>query len=218
MSPGTRPPGVQIVLPGSWWRIPVHDEDASKRAIQGLASRVTRRMDEFARLRGDLRKQLTELADTARDGGADQVFLAVEIVPGAPLPMSLSVFWPDTVVLGSTASKPGTVIALVREALSSLPDADEYGDEEIATLGGTETLRRCKTIEHPAEGEIDAYETLIVDYWVAVPGSQRVALLTFSTTVQGERELLLTLFKVMVESLRWDEDSDAVAGLPETLP
>jgi len=207
MSGTTKHPGVQIVLPGSWWKIPVGDEDAATRAIHALANKVTNRKDEFARLRGDLRKQLTDLADSARDGGADQVFLALEIVPGTTLPMSLALFWPDIDVLGSTPSKPESVIALVREALEALPDSAEYGDKEEATLGGTQTWRRSKTIEHPADGDVGSYETLIVDYWVAVPGSQRVALLTFSTTIPGERELLLQLFRVMVESMRWDDES-----------
>jgi hypothetical protein len=207
MSGSAKSPGVQIVLPGSWWKIPVGDEEAATRAIHALANKVTNRMDAFARLRGDLRKQLTELAETARAGGAEQVFLALEIVPGTTLPMSLALFWPDIDVLGSTPSKPQTVIALVREALEALPDAAEYSDQEEAVLGGTQTWRRSRTIVHPADGDVGEYETFVVDYWVAVPGSQRVALLTFSTTIPGERELLLQLFRVMVESMRWDEDA-----------
>ncbi|MCL2515070.1 MAG: hypothetical protein FWF16_03885 [Microbacteriaceae bacterium] len=206
-APAKRNPGVQIVLPGSWWKIPVGDVEASKRAIQTLADRITNHVDAFAQLRRDLRTELTELANKARDGGADQLFLALEIVPGATLPMSLALFWPDIDVLGSTPSDPKTVIELVRGALAALPDSGDYGDLEQATLGDTEAWRRSRTIEHPAEGEREAYETFIVDYWVAVPGMQRVALLTFSTTVPGERELLLQLFRVMVESLRWDQDS-----------
>jgi hypothetical protein len=163
-------------------------------------------MDSFARLRGDLRAQLTELADKARDGGAEQVYLALEIVPGAPLPMSLAVSWPDIDVLGSTPSKPESVIELVRIALSSLPDAVDYQDEEVAELGGTATLRRCKIIEHPADGEVGAYDSLVVDYWIAVPGTQNVALLTFSTSIVEERELVLQLFRVMIETLRWTAD------------
>jgi hypothetical protein len=197
---------VQLVLPGTWWNIPVHDAEASKRAIHALANRVTHRMDSFARLRGDLRAQLTELADKAREGGAEQVYLALEIVPGAPLPMSLAVSWPDIDVLGSTPSKPESVIELVRIALSSLPDAADYQDEEVAELGGTATLRRCKIIEHPADGEVGAYDSLVVDYWIAVPGTQNVALLTFSTSIVEERELVLQLFRVMIETLRWTAD------------
>ncbi|GAB3800017.1 hypothetical protein GCM10028798_13900 [Humibacter antri] len=207
MSGSATSPGVQIVLPGSWWKIPVGDEQAAARAIHALADKVTKRMDAFVRLRRDLRTQLTELADTARDGGADQVFLALEIVPGTTLPMSLALFWPDIDVLGSTPSKPASVVALVREALQALPDAAEYADQEEVMLGGTQTWRRSKTIVHPADGDVGEYETFVVDYWVAVPGSQRVALLTFSTTIPGERELLLQLFRVMVESMRWDDDA-----------
>lgn len=209
MTNGTKTPGVQIVLPGSWWKIPVGDAEAANRSIRALAEKITNRVDEFAQLRRDLRAELTQLAEKARDGGADQLFLAIEIVPGAPLPMSLALFWPEIDVLGSTPSDPKTVIALVREALGSRPDAETYGDQEQATLGGTETWRRSHTIEHPADGDVDAYETFVVDYWIAVPGMQRVALLTFSTTVPGERELLLELFRVMVESMRWDRESNA---------
>jgi len=208
MSREASAPGVQIVLPGSWWNIPVHDEEASARAIRALANKVTNRMDEFARVRGDLRSELTALADKAREGGTEQLFLALEIVPGAVLPMSLAVFWPDLDLLGSRPSDPQSVIDMVRQSLASLPDSDEYGDDEVAVLGDTTTYRRCTTIEHPADGDVEAYETLVVDYWIAVPNTQRVALLTFSTNIAGERELLLQLFRVMVESLRWDEDPD----------
>lgn len=196
-------PSAQIVLPGSWWTIPVTDEDASKRAIHALANKVTNKMDDFARLRADLRRQLTELTDTAREGGAGELYLALEIVPGMPIPMSIAVFWPDLNVLGSTPSDSSTVIELVRIALQSASDAGEYTDEEVATLGASATFRRCKTITHEADGDVPEYSTLVVDYWVAVPGTQHVALLSFSTNFPHERELMIELFKTIVESLRW---------------
>ena len=204
MSDVSAAPSAQLVLPGSWWRIPVADEDASKRAIHNLADRVTKKIDEFAQLRADLRRDLTLLADEAREGGAGELYLALEIVPGFPIPMSLAVFWPDLNVMGSLPSEPASVIDIVKVALDSLPDAADYTDAETAELGASVTYRRCKTIEHPADGETPAYSTLLVDYWVAVPGTQHVALLSFSTTFPHQRERMLELFKVIVESLRWD--------------
>lgn len=197
-------PSAQIVLPGSWWTIPVGNEEMTKRAIHNLAERVTNKQDEFATLRAELRRDLNRLADEAREGGAGELHLALEIVPGMPIPMSLAVFWPDLDVLGSFPSDPRSVIDIVQGALESLPDNGDYVDQELAVLGSSTTYRRCKTVEHPAEGETPEYSTLIVDYWVAVPGTQHVALLSFSTTFPHERELLLELFKVIVESLRWD--------------
>lgn len=205
MSEKTAGPAAQIVLPGSWWKIPVADEEGTKRAIRGLADKVTNKVDEFARLRADLRRELTKLTDEAREGGARELFIALEIVPGFAIPMSLALFWPDLNVLGSLPSNSASVIDIVKVALTSLPDAAEYTEQEVIPLGDTSTFRRCKTVEHPADGDTPAYSTFMVDYWVAVPQSQHVALLSFSTNFPEEREMILELFNVIVASLRWEK-------------
>ena len=58
-----------------------------------------------------------------------------------------------------------------------------------------------------ADGDVPAYSTFVVDHWVAVPNTQHVALLSFSTTFPYERERMLELFAVIVASLRWDTES-----------
>lgn len=206
---------MDLVLPGTWWSIDLIDEDASRRSVRALVHTVLGRDDRLARQRAELRASTDALATKAREGGASDLYIAHELVPGLSVPISLTVFWPQQPVLGSKPSDPRSVIDLVRVGLSAQPGADAYSDEVVEDLGQTSTWRRCTLVANEADGDVPAFGTLIVEYWVAVPGTQRVVLLTFSTGFLQARDKMLEMFRAMVALIAWRDaeiDSDAPAA------
>lgn len=207
-----RLPELRLALPGTWGSVELSSEEAARASIRRLATRLTGRNDRAAPLRADLRKNLFELAEKAMAGGASELYLAIEIVPGLTVPLSLTVFWPPTPVIGSLPSKPDTLIDLVISALSSLPDSANYKNQLREDFGNTASWRRTKLLSNPADEGAPAYETLLVDYWLAVPGTQRVVLLTFSTSLLESTAQLLELFTVTIAAMRWVDPQPARAS------
>jgi hypothetical protein len=204
-------PDLRLALPGSWGRVDLDSPEAIVSSVRKLVTRLAGRADHAASLRADLRAQLGSLADRAAEGGASEMYFAIEIVPGLPVPVSLTIFWPPNLVTGSLPSRPGTVIELVQDALVSLDDNAGYGDQLVQELAGTMTLRRTKVLVNPATDELPEYSTLIVDYWMAVPGTQRVVLLTFSTTLVELKAQMLELFRATVAVIHWEQAADTSA-------
>jgi hypothetical protein len=198
-------PGMDLVLPGSWWTVDLADPAADERSIHRMAERLLGTHDRLARQRAQLRASMASLVGKAREGGATDLYVALEMSPGVGLPLSLTVFWPPEIVLGSVPSTPSTVIELVRASLGSLDSAPSYEDGRVEDLGATSTLRRWRIVTSPADGDMPELGMLLVDYWIAVPGTQRVVLLTFSTPLVDEREALLEMFRIMVALIRWTD-------------
>jgi hypothetical protein len=202
-------PDLKLVLPGVWGTIDLETDATIASTVRKLVSRLAGHADRAASLRADLRRQLTTLAEEARTGGAAELYFAIEAVPGLPVPLSLAVYWPPTDILGSLPTNPDTVIDSVIAALTSREGSNEFQDVARERFGDTATWRRTKTLMNPAEGEIPEHHTLLVDYWLAVPGTQRVLLLTFSTTLVEAKEQLLELFRTMVSVVEWAEPAAA---------
>lgn len=205
-------PELKLALPGSWVNVDLSSKQAADASVRRIAMQLTHKEDSAANLRLELRSYLGKLADAALEGGATDLFLSVEIVPGLLVPVSLTIFWPTTAILGSLPTRPETVIDLVREALLSEPDSKDYQDALKETVAGTSTWRRTRVLETAPEGEMPGYETLVTDYWIAVPGTQRVVLFTFSTPLTAEKGPMLDLFRAMVGAVRWIDREPAKAG------
>lgn len=213
-------PDMDLVLPGRWGTIDLTDAETSRRAVRTVVAQAIGRRDDMAAQRARLRAQTEALAAQAREGGATDLYIALELVPGLAVPLSLTVFWPAQAVLGSSPSAPETVIDRVHELLATRDDDHDDSDDLIEDLGETATLRRCRLVHNDADADTDApaYDTLIVDYWLAVPGTQHVVLLTFSTPFLQGAEQVLALFRAMVNVIRWHDPADAPAAADATRP
>jgi hypothetical protein len=201
-SPRAVLPEMDLVLPGTWWAVELSgDDDAVTRSVRQMVERVLGVHDGLARQRAELRARLREVVDAAREGHAANLYIAMELTER----LSLAVYWPPDPVLGSLPSTPSSVIDLVRVGLEAQPSSAAYEDVVVEELGATTTLRRTSITHNPAEGDRPAMDMLIVDYWLAVPGTQRVVLLTFSTPFVTMRAELSEMFRAMVALVRWVE-------------
>lgn len=204
----TAAPIPKFVLPGSWGRVDLSSEASSRRSIRKIAETATRRREELAPMRADLRDRFQQAADLAREGGASDLYVAFELAKGVPLPAWLTVFQPD---LDSTDFR-----ALGLNDLALLLDVSaKTGDERITETrqeldGGAihavrQTWRRqTRVIEGEGELAVDqVFEILEADYWLATTSPNRIALLTFSTAYAEYEEEMLGLFDAVIKTIRW---------------
>ena len=64
-------------------------------AVRKMLEQLTNRQDELATLRAELRERFTKAAELARSGGATDLFIGLELMPGLPLPAWIAVFPAD---------------------------------------------------------------------------------------------------------------------------
>ena len=201
----TNPP--RFVLPGTWGRINLASEAATAKSIRKVLEQVTRRRDDMADTRQQLRNRMQRAADVAREAGATDFYVAFSLTPKVPLPAWVSVFTPeiDSVDFG----------ALGLGDLASFLDAGtkSWGPEgaEVVTGEVGADSERLHAVRHSwrrvvdvVEGEVEqTFEFVEADYWLAATNPNRIALLTFSTALAEYEEEMLSLFDAVVGTIRW---------------
>ena len=201
----TNPP--RFVLPGTWGRINLASEAATQKSIRKVLEQVTRRRDDMADTRQQLRNRMQRAADVAREAGATDFYVAFSLTPKVPLPAWVSVFTPeiDSVDFG----------ALGLGDLASFLDAGtrSWGPEgaEVVTGEVGADSERLHAVRHSwrrvvdvVEGEVEqTFEFVEADYWLAATNPNRIALLTFSTALAEYEEEMLSLFDAVVGTIRW---------------
>lgn len=195
----------KFVLPGTWGRVNLDSEAASRRSIRKLAESATGRKEELATVRNELRDRLQTAADAAREGGASDFYIAFELAKGIPLPAWLAVFEPD---IEST-----DFAALGLQELTKLLEvgASVVGTGEDADVVVSQPSTKMHAVRHSwrrtahvAEGDIEQdFELIEADYWLAATDPNRIALLTFSTAYAEYEEEMLGLFDAVVSTIRW---------------
>jgi hypothetical protein len=198
----TTPP--KFVLPGTWGRINLASEAATQRSIRKVLEHVTRRRDDMADTRQQLRSRIQKAADIAREAGANDFYLAFSLTPKVPLPAWISVFTPE---IDSTDFD-----ALGLGELKSFLDAGtrSWGPDGAAVVTG-EVSESIHAVRHSwrrvvdvVEGDAErAFEFVEADYWIAAANPNRLALLTFSTALAEYEEEMLSLFDAVVSTIRW---------------
>jgi hypothetical protein len=196
-APASAENGFDFALPGTWWLVPVDDPAVAERSIARAVERAVGRRDEDARLRAELRARFTDVADRARTAGAAQVHLCHEIMPGVPLPATLTVYWPRLVLRASGESDPGAAL----RAVLGPPDGDDVALDDLPTGAG---IRRTRVITGSAapDGSAPDVTTVEVDYWLATPGG-RVLLLSFACGMPLLADQLVELFDLVVRTTTW---------------
>jgi hypothetical protein len=189
--------GFDFALPGTWWEIPVDDEAASERAIDALVAQSFGRRDADANARHELRRRFRAAAARARSAGATRLHLCRELLPGVPLPASLTVYRPRIPLLPRVERTPLEQLEAVIEPVSGADDAT------IETPTGA-VLRRVRDVEADADSAEAGIVTLRVDYWL-VPPSRRPLLLSFACGLVGLRSDLVELFDLVIGTLVFRE-------------
>lgn len=201
----TTPP--RFVLPGTWGRINLASEAATQKSIRKVLEQVTRRRDDMADTRQQLRNRMQRAADVAREAGANDFYIAFSLTPKVPLPAWVSVFTPEIDSTDFTALGLGDLKSFLDAGTRSWgPEGTEIVSGEVgADSEKIHAVRHSwRRVVDVVEGDVDqAFEFVEADYWLAANNPNRIALLTFSTALAEYEEEMLSLFDAVVGTIRW---------------
>ncbi len=207
--------GPRLHFPGTWWQIPLADNDAARDSARRLIVESIGRADQHARLRAELRRRLESAITEARAANARRFAIAIEIVPDIPIPAFLSVFDPGTDLDSARSAAAGDVMdILVRgfERASPATDAAPLSAPTMTSekfqrfaVGDSQVVRRVRYRVIPADGDIPEVTNLIVEFWMTVPGRKRVVLLSFASPAAALADPLQNLFGAIVASAEWND-------------
>ncbi|QJU54267.1 hypothetical protein SCB71_14050 [Herbiconiux sp. KACC 21604] len=201
--------GFDFALPGDWWAVPVARAEETERAVTRLVRETVGRRDEDATARAELRSRFLFAADRARAAGATQLHLCREVMPGVPLPATLTVYHPRLTLrrLGPTPAEAlRAVLGTIREPEPE-PEpepvvgasADVAPDTDLEFPCGP-AVRRVREVAAPADSPEAGITTLEVDYYLATPGD-RVLLLSFACGLPTLAPQLTELFDLVVATV-----------------
>ena len=205
----------RFALPGKWGRINLATEASTSRSIRKVLDEATNRRDDLASTRAELRSRFERAADSARQGGATDFYVAFNLTPSIPLPAWIAIFTPE---IESTDFD-----ALGLDKLKEFLDVGtkSWGPEGAGTKsfesgvdGQVHAVRHSwRRVHDVVEGEVErTFEFVEADYWLAAQHPNRIALLTFSTALADYEPEMLELFDAVVRTVRWPAPvADAVA-------
>jgi hypothetical protein len=182
------PSDFALLLPPGWVRLPLDGREHER-----VVAIVNVKVQELpAEVREGLRRLLTRdllgaLAKAREAGGVD-VFLSLSEVEGAPIAASCLVTFLDA---RSAVPLDGLVLDLAGEGARTtvvcVADAPAVRRETVAELDAGEHVLRTTT----------------VDFFIPLPASTGLLVLSFATAIEPLAEALVHLFDAMAESLRW---------------
>jgi hypothetical protein len=204
----TDPNTPRFALPGTWGRINLASDAAMHKSIRRVVEHSVGRDDRLATIRADMRGRFEQAAGIAREHGAVDFHLALELAPGVPLPAWLSVFLPDFEQadfesLGLTELKEALGFGLLTQ------QGNEATSRTVLTKTHVHAVRQVHRRVQPATEENVEFEVLQVDYWLAAAEPNRLALMSFSTSFANHEEQMLELFDAVIGTVRWPAPATA---------
>ena len=188
-----------LLMPPGWARIPL-DGKVPARIKALVAERLSAAPPEHREaLRTALTRELTQtMATAARNGGLD-VLLSLDPVAGQPAPAS-------ALVTHLQGQGDGDMLQSLLATLS-VGGKDDVQELGLADVAGAPAVRRLATRRERVEaaGELPGGVLVVtqLDYFVPLPGSDGMLVLSFSTPIEQLGPALVRLFDVMATSLRW---------------
>lgn len=195
----------RFALPGKWAHIPLTSEAATLSSVRKMAEQLTNRMDQFATLRAEMRARFIQAAEIARSGGATDLFLGLELMPGIPLPAWIVVFPADYDSTDFDSIGFGDFSKALEISAGAAPAGGTRQSGDIDSPTPIHAVRHAwRRSTEVIEGDIDeTFEFVEADYWIAAAEPNRLALVTFSTALAEYEDEMLELFDAVISTVRW---------------
>ncbi len=229
MTATTTVPAIQFRLVGKWTQIPAsaHREQDRARAVRAIVGEALGAADELASQRAGLRRQILDAVTSASEAGAQSLFIASEIAKDMPMPVTMTVYAPEELKMSPSIGTEAEHVINTAEAALRAIDTPGLSTATRVAHPHTQALRLHRflgsTPAVPREfgrpmGEQDAPEghpldegapevtSLVVDYWLAVPGTKRTVLVNFFTPMVQIPHLMLALFDGIILASYFQED------------
>jgi len=201
-------PELRFRLPGKWWQVPLKDHDTAKASIRDMVRDQVGTSDEHANLRAGLSRRLLTSLEAAIAGDGLAMHIALRILPGIPIPASFTVALPSIGMTPAIGTSPAAVIGVLEKTLMTGEKLDETAHR--FSIRESEVLRSHRIrISDEADA---APPTLLADYWVTVPRTKRVLLISFSTGLVDITDEMLGLFDSILAASYWKTRASARPG------
>ncbi|MBS2939448.1 hypothetical protein KDN32_17035 [Nocardioides sp. J2M5] len=199
-----------FALPGRWWRVPLETPEATTASVRSMARSLCPG-DELAVLRRDVQERVSAAAAEATKAGARAFHFAIEVVPGAPVPLTLGIYEPT---LPPRLSAQGGALASAEALAVSLRSAEpnaavsSWGDDELGIV------RVLSTQAPTADSEVDR-PVLRADYWLTAPATDATTVFSFAAPVIWDQTApaLLELLDAIISTVRWSPGGNAESDL-----
>lgn len=196
----------RFVLPGTWGRVDLRSEAASRSSIRKLAEQVTGRREELAPMRAEIRDRFNDAAEAARGSSATDLYVAFELTKGVPMPAWLTVFTPEIDAVDFQALGLDDLEKVLKQGVAVADPTIVTTDTPM--VNKIRAVRQSwRRVAHVVEGEVERdFEILEADYWLAAANPSRIALITFSTAFIEYEDEMLRLFDAVISTIRWKSD------------
>lgn len=196
-------PTLKFRLPGDWWMIPLADRETAVASATRLIRHRIGMQDERAALRARLVRDFAAAIDEAISGNGQSMLIAVQIVESVPLPISITVYLPEVGMTPAIGTSSDRVLDILERGL----EGRDLGEFERLELKHSTALRstRIRQVELGSSDDRGTLDVLVVDYWIAVPGTKRVLLASFSTSFAELREQMVVFFDSVVRVTYWQD-------------
>lgn len=192
------PRSYRLVVPDSWFRIPLEDEKQRRDAARALTNRVFHGIDDASRLRTRLLRQLNDQASAAQAAGGLELYVSMLEAAGFPLSASLLV----SLLAGPPAEIDGAEAArsfggLLRGEGKQVRTGTVAGQPAVRALHGP------RTDAGGGPGHAKVAPVAAQDVYVLVPGGRAWLLMSFSTPMMELASQMQELFDAITGTLSW---------------
>lgn len=199
--------GVQVVTPAYWWDLPLGDATRDQE-IAALIDERVQRYPQLVESRAEVTALLRQLAEEAAGLGA--VFSSQFGLLGVGPPLA------GNLLVVTQRPAPGPIESLLAE-VQGLEDSlasRTVGSAEVSVvrlpMAGDAVRRRARqSITFP--GADGAMEAVLVQYYLPIPSTDAVALMTFTSPTVQEEPALVELFDAVAATFAFlDEHGEAL--------
>ncbi|MBI1758636.1 MAG: hypothetical protein HYR62_05355 [Actinobacteria bacterium] len=205
-APGTTLPEFTITVPKNWYALDLDPRTRTSTIARLVEDRIgTDDSPQLRQLRRDLTGMLRSYARQAASHGAIYAALMDQVVQGIALSASLVIAVGDAP--RGDDGEPILDAALLGRAMVTEDDPAETGEPPepgaIDTLAGRAARVRRTTNSGFTGTDGTSVATAESQYFVPVPGTDKVLAMTFSTPNLSVRPALDELFDAIARSLEW---------------
>ncbi len=192
-----RPKDFRVATPNNWFSLNL-DPRSMQRSITRLVEARVAPGPEFEGARRELTEVLRNVAADAAEQGAVHAFMLSDVIAGRPVSASL------TCTLTTTAEEPDLedVSRQLRHAAKGRLRGAEV--TVIDLPAGSAVRSRERRIDDVPEPIARRVEVESLQYFVRVPDTNALLLLSFSTPNLPIADALVELFDAIAGSLEWE--------------
>lgn len=190
------PSDYQLVLPDGWFRIPLEPEELDA-SVDALIERQFKGVDDAPHLKKQIRRDLLKRARKSYRNGGIEFYLSLDMGGPVPIPASLVV----TLVPPGQDALPARQLALSLAATGPLGQ----GVSILERPTGDVVRTRVRTEPAPDDPTGNTMPVTSADYYLPVPRSAALLLLSFSTPLDPIADAMVELFDAIAGSLTWHE-------------